>query len=278
MGLPSQIARRAIGHDPSLVDDEDAVARGLHLGQDVGAEDDRLGPAHFLDQLPDLHDLVGVQSGRGLIEDEHLGIVDHRLGQADALAVALAKLSDALVFLGIEAAHAHHLGQALADPAIGQALHACRETQVVEHGHVLVQWVVLRQIADVAADGLELAQHRPASDMDAARIRCEQAADHLHGGGLPGAVGTQETEHLTGPHHEADAIHRGLRAVALGEAFDADVHVSGAKISGHVRRLRVVCEKTLTAWVGQRGGSEKSSLGRAPSCSSSHFLRQSPPT
>ena len=42
-----------------------------------------------LDQLTGLDDLLGVEAGGRLVEDEDVGIVDQRLRQADALLVAL---------------------------------------------------------------------------------------------------------------------------------------------------------------------------------------------
>ena len=43
----------------------------------------------LLDEVTDFHDLVRVEAARGLVEDEHLRVVNHRLSQADALPVAL---------------------------------------------------------------------------------------------------------------------------------------------------------------------------------------------
>src|SRR5439155_8871408 len=68
--------------------DAEAVAEGLYLGQDVAGE--QHGPALGLD-LPDavledgLHQ--GVEAGRGLVEEQELGVGGERRHQADLLAV-----------------------------------------------------------------------------------------------------------------------------------------------------------------------------------------------
>src|SRR5688572_31856901 len=47
--------------------------------QDVGGKNDRLVGAHLLDEIADLVFLVGIQAVGGLVQDEHVGIVDERL-------------------------------------------------------------------------------------------------------------------------------------------------------------------------------------------------------
>ena len=69
----------------------------LHFGQDVGAEDDGVVAGEAVDQLADFDDLLGIEAGGGLVEDQDVGVVDDRLGEADALAVALGELADQLV-------------------------------------------------------------------------------------------------------------------------------------------------------------------------------------
>jgi hypothetical protein len=88
---PSVVRRRrpSVGDDAALVDDEHAVTGRLHLREDVGREDDRAALAQLTDQGADLGDLVGVEARGGLIEDEQVGLMEDRLGEADALAIAL---------------------------------------------------------------------------------------------------------------------------------------------------------------------------------------------
>ena len=48
------------------------------------------------------------------------------------------------------------------------------------------------------------------------------AGKHSHRGGLPRAVGTEESDNLSLAHLEVDLVHRHNAAVALGELFDLD--------------------------------------------------------
>ena len=53
--------------------------------------------AEALDELARLDDLLRVEAGRRLVEDQHVRVVEDRLREADALAVALRELADQLV-------------------------------------------------------------------------------------------------------------------------------------------------------------------------------------
>ena len=91
-----EVGHRIDGHQLALADDDDALAGVLHFAEDVGAENDGVVAGEVLQQLADFDDLLGVEAGSGLIEDQHIGVVDDGLRQADALAVAFGKLADEL--------------------------------------------------------------------------------------------------------------------------------------------------------------------------------------
>ena len=46
--------------------------------------------------LAHVANLVGIQAGGRLVEDQHVGLVQQHLGHADALAIALGELADRL--------------------------------------------------------------------------------------------------------------------------------------------------------------------------------------
>ncbi len=52
-----------------------------------------LAPEIF-DQLTHLPDLIGIEPARRLVEDEEIGLMDERIGQADPLPVAFGKRAD----------------------------------------------------------------------------------------------------------------------------------------------------------------------------------------
>jgi hypothetical protein len=81
----------------SLTDDDDLFAGLFDLGQNVGAENDGVVTRELLEQVAYFDDLLGVESAGRLVEDEDVGIVDDRLGEADALPVSFGKLADQLL-------------------------------------------------------------------------------------------------------------------------------------------------------------------------------------
>ena len=76
---------------------EDARRAGLDLAQDVRREDDRVLAAELADERAHLADLVGVEARGGLVEDDDRRPRDDGVREADALAVALGQVADALV-------------------------------------------------------------------------------------------------------------------------------------------------------------------------------------
>ncbi len=90
-------ARRFIGNDSSIRDDDGARAYLVHLFQYVGGNDDQLVLAQFVDEAAHFVLLVGIQSVGGFVQDQDLRIVNQCLRQADAPAKALGQCFDDLV-------------------------------------------------------------------------------------------------------------------------------------------------------------------------------------
>src|SRR5258708_10197412 len=83
-----EVLRSVLGHHAAIGDDDDARTGRGHLGQDVGAQDDRVLAAERLDQIAGLDNLLGIETAGRLVQNEHRRIAEHRLGEADALAQA----------------------------------------------------------------------------------------------------------------------------------------------------------------------------------------------
>ncbi len=83
---------RVDGDDLALVDDHDPLAGLRHFRKDVRAQDDGVVAAELANQLAGLDDLLRVEAGGRLVEHQHLGVVNDRLREADALPVALRQL------------------------------------------------------------------------------------------------------------------------------------------------------------------------------------------
>ena len=81
-----QVVERALGHEPAVVEDADAVADALDVGQHVRGEDDRRVLAQLGDEREEVAASLGVERADRLVEDQQLGLGDERLGDAEPLA------------------------------------------------------------------------------------------------------------------------------------------------------------------------------------------------
>ena len=148
-----------------------------------------------------------------LVEEQHLGIVQQRLRDADALQHALGVLAQRQAALGADAEPIEGGRDAL--PPIGRR-HAEQPPVVVEQllgGQVIVEVRVLRQVADAPADGD--VTERPAEDLGVAAGGKHQLHEQLQRGGLAGAVRTEKAEDVAGRDVDArDCRARGRDAGA----------------------------------------------------------------
>ena len=78
--------------------------------------------AELANQLPGLDDLLRVEPGGRLVEDQHVGVVDDGLRQPDALPVALRELAAVAVGHVGHPGLLHHLVDAARDLARGTPL------------------------------------------------------------------------------------------------------------------------------------------------------------
>ena len=212
----------ALGHDPAPVQDEDALAGRLHFLQDVGGQDHGLLPAQAPDQLADLDDLVGIEAGGGLVEDEDPGVVQHGLGEARALPEALGQLVDAPVHHAGEAALLDDPLQALAPARAGEATGIGDEVEVLPDGQVGVQGRVLRQVADALLDGKRRLEHVVAVHPRRSPGGEQVAGEDLHDRGLAGPVGAEKADDLPRSDGEGHILHGLHGAVALRQAPHVD--------------------------------------------------------
>ena len=189
-------------------------------------------PARPRIRLARLDDLFRVEPGGRLVEDQHLGVVNQRLREADALPVAFRQLRAVLRRHVVDVRALHH-GR---DPVLlflrGHALDARDEVQVLPDGHVRIQGRRFRQVA-----GAPLGLDRVSEDVVAGDRRPTVGWRHVagqdpHRGGLARPVRTQEPENLSAFDSEADVVHGRDPAVAFGDVFD----LNHRSLSSGVRR------------------------------------------
>ena len=94
-GLLGGLGRVGLTDHLPAPEHDDAVGDGEHLAELVGDEDDRLPLLHqALDHREELVDLAGREHGRGLVEDEDVGLAVERLDELDALLLADRQVAD----------------------------------------------------------------------------------------------------------------------------------------------------------------------------------------
>ena len=83
---PLDVRDPALGEDLATVDDRDAGAQLLELGEDVAPDEDRLAErAQLAEQLAQLDPGPRVEAGRRLVEEQHRRVVDQGVGEAQPL-------------------------------------------------------------------------------------------------------------------------------------------------------------------------------------------------
>ena len=201
----------------------------------MGAENHRVLAAQFLDQATRFDDLLRVEAGCRLVEDQHVRVVEQGLGEADSLPVALRELC-ALAVGHVRYTRPLH-GRLYPGRAIGSrdAFDPGAEHQVIAHGHVRVERRRLGQVAG-AALGLDgLLDHVVAGDEGFAVGRRHIAGDDPHRRRLAGAVGAEEAQNLPTLGLEADVVYGREGAVLLGEVLNFD-HRSFSSIKPVINR------------------------------------------
>ena len=103
-----QFCRGAVGDDLAAIDDDRARTSRLDFLEDVGRKNDRLcsrpsagSGAHFVL-------LVRIEAVGRFVQNQHVRIVDDRLGEAGAVTVTFRERFDALVHDRLEKTHFDH--------------------------------------------------------------------------------------------------------------------------------------------------------------------------
>ena len=188
----------------------------FHFRQNVGAQNDRVVAGQGAEQFADLDDLLGVEAGSGLVEDEYVGVVDDRLGDADALPVALGKLADQLVAHVADGAASQHLVHPAVDVRRADSLELADEIEVLGDLHLGVNRRCFRQIPDPLLDLHGVLEHVEAGDIGRSRRGRQEAGQDPHGGGLPGAIGPEEADDLPLFDFKGDIVYGDRAGVSLG--------------------------------------------------------------
>ena len=188
-------------------------------------------PDRLLDVLElDLHLLpqLEIERAERLVEQQHAGPVDERARERDALALSARELARLAAGERVQPHERERLDRTLAPLRLGDALDAQAVLDVLLHGHVREERVVLEHRVDVALVGRAIRHILPAEQHAAARGPFE-ARDHAQTRGLARPGRPEQREELAAPDVEVDCVDGDERAEMLRHAVQPDAHVTGGR-------------------------------------------------
>ena len=214
--------------DHAAVHDGDAVGDGHGLLLIVGDVDG--GDAHAVLNLADgvahLDAQLGVEVGERLVHEQHVRLDDDGAGERDALLLAAGEaLGQAVGVLG-DLDRLEDFIDAAPDLVLGQMAVFEAEGDVLAHGHVRKDGIVLEDHADVALVGRDVVDD-PSVEGDGAALDGVEAGDHAQQRGLAAAGGAEQREELALAHVEAEAGDDDIFAILLDDVFKVDGYAHG---------------------------------------------------
>src|SRR5439155_7222385 len=118
----------------------------------------------------------------GLVEHEHVGVVDDRLGQAHPLAQTFGQPADDLAPALGQTAGLKRVIDALAAAAAGNAADPAHQLEVAGDAHLVVEGCRLGQVAHAPPDFERVVEDVIAADRGRPRGRPQVPAEDAHGG------------------------------------------------------------------------------------------------
>jgi hypothetical protein len=213
--LLEQRLRRTLCDDLSVVHDRDLVAERVGLVHVVRGQNDRLVPGFDkIDEVPEIPSRLGVEAGRGLVEEEHFRIIDNGEGHQEPLTLAAGKFSRVPIEELIKAAQADDLLR-----VHGMGIKVLEQPQCLAHGQEFLQRRDLELDAgffpERGADGCAFVER-------GAGIALLDTFDDLNERGLARAVRSEQTEADALLDRKADIIHGTHARVGFDEIVDFD--------------------------------------------------------
>ncbi len=218
-----QLVRRTVSQQAALADNHGTRADCTDFFEDMGGNHNNLVAAfgQLLNQPANLMLLVWVQTIGGLVQNQHLRVVQNGLGQTDPALEPFGQRLDALAehVLQFDLLNgALHLTLAL---GTSQATNTGDKFKEALDAHVAVTGRTFRQIAHLLLRQQRLGLNIEAADRRRTAIRRQKSGQHLHGGGLAGPVGPEKTEHFTRLDVKRQIVDGDVIAEAFGQAVYA---------------------------------------------------------
>ena len=214
---------RVQGHQVSVGDKRHPVAQQVGVHHVVGS-DKNCGPLFplLLNDSAEQHRAGGIQAAGGFVQEQQPGIAHQCPGHAHPLAHPLG-VGGHRLFQKIRLKF-QRVQQLPHIPPLLPGIERGEVVQVVQGAQISIQIGELKQDTDLlkklrAVDGGNVLPEQ----RDLSAVALQDPSEDLLRGGLPGAVGPQETEDLPVLHGEVQAV-EGLLVFAVGErqVFDLD--------------------------------------------------------
>ncbi len=197
--LVQQGMRGSLRDDPAVVHDHDLIAQQLRLLHVMGGQDDGLAlRLDGLHQFPEAPTGLRVESGGGLIQEQDGRIIDQRHPQQQALQLAAGELLVVALEQFLQRAQADDFLHAQA-----VVIQAAKQFQRLAYRQEVLQGGLLEQDAGL---GTETFAQRGAPIAHAARRGRQDSLHDLDGGGLAGAIGSEQAEAAAFAHAEGQSV------------------------------------------------------------------------
>src|SRR5205814_141663 len=200
-----------------------------------------------------------------LVHDEDVGIVDQRLREAGAVAIALRQRVDRLVEHRVEKAQLYHALHGFPARLASEPAQLGGEIEKALHRHVGIGGGVLGQVADQALRLERRFDDVVAADRDPAGGGRHESRDHAHGGRLSRAVRAEEAEHFAALDGERNVVYRPPRAEGLRQPVDFYHAKRGAELSPNynTQSLRIIVPDVIVIGAGAAGLAAADELAHA---------------
>src|SRR4051812_32131596 len=225
-GARAQRGRRALGHDPPLLDDRHAVAQRLRLVEVVRGEQDRLAQVlQRADDLPRVAPRRGIEARRRLVEEDQLRVADEGQGEVEPAPLAAGEGAHVGVRLLLQAGDRDDLlDVARVRVEVGEVLQRLARRDVAVHAGRL------QDDADPLAQLPRVLLWIVAEHGDDPGRAGAVALEDLDRGRLAGAVGAEQAEDLADGDLEVEAPHGLVLAVGLAQVADEDGRCGSAHL------------------------------------------------
>ncbi len=224
-----QLLRCSVGDHEAVVQHDDVVGQAVGLFEVLSGEHDRGAFAGKVAQdLPQLAATERIETGGGLVEEQHLGGRDDARGEVEtATHAAAVGLHQPVGVFGQVQLLEQFAGSTLGD-GLGQIVEAADHDEVGAGREQTVDRRLLGGDADAPAHLERVGDDVVAGDAGRALGREAEGGEDLDGRGLAGAVVAEQAEHRARGDVEVEVAEGPHVAVALAETLGVEPDVIGA--------------------------------------------------